>query len=155
MTGSDRRDAITPPTYSGSHGSSTTNSRLPFSTLFGKFSDVAGEARSLFLDHGALLKSEMKQEAVTAGSAVGIAVVGGVFAVVGLLLVLMGSVYGLEALTHLPLWACFFINGAIFLVVGGLALALGLRRATQVNMVPERTLNSLKESVQCLVNLRK
>lgn len=143
MARDDRREVV-PSNANG-------KSRLPF---FGLIGDVVGDARNLFLDHGALLKSEMKREAVTAGTAGAVVAVGAVVTAIGVLLLLIGSVYLLERLTALPLWACFSINGGVFLAIGVVALVLGIRRMTSVNVVPERTLNSLKESVQCLVNLR-
>ena len=143
----DDRQGLTPPTDYRSNG----KSGLPFVGLIG---DVLGDARNLFLDHGALLKSEMKREATAAGAAGAAVAVGAVVTAIGVLLLLIGSVYLLETLTRLPLWACFFINGGVFFVIGALALFFGVRRMTSLNPVPERTLNSLKESVQCLVNLR-
>jgi len=144
MPRDERRDAL--------NATPNGQSRLP---LFGLLNDVVGDARTLFLDHGALLKSEMKREAATVGAAGAAVAVGGVVTAIGVLLLLIGSVYLLEHLTALPLYACFFINGGVFFVVGLVALLVGVRRMTSVNVVPERTLNSLKESVQCLVNLRK
>ena len=89
-----------------------------------------------------------------AGAAGAAVAVGAVVTAIGVLLLLIGSVYLLENLTRLPLWACFFLNGGVFFIIGVTALFFGVRRMTSVNVVPERTLNSLKESVQCLVNLR-
>lgn len=143
----DERQGLTPPTDYRANGTSS----LPFLGLIG---DVMGDARNLFLDHGALLKSEMKREATMAGAAGAAVAVGAVMTAIGVLLLLIGSVYLLESLTRLPLWACFFINGGVFFLIGGIALYFGVRRMTSLNVVPERTLNSLKESVQCLVNLR-
>ena len=143
----DERQGLTPPTDYRANGTSS----LPFLGLIG---DVMGDARNLFLDHGALLKSEMKREATMAGAAGAAVAVGAVMTGIGVLLLLIGSVYLLESLTRLPLWACFFINGGVFFLIGGIALYFGVRRMTSLNVVPERTLNSLKESVQCLVNLR-
>ena len=142
----DDRPGLTPPDYRANGKSS-----LPFVGLIG---DVLGDARNLFLDHGALLKSELKREATMAGAAGAAVAVGAVVTAIGVLLLLIGSVYLLENLTRLPLWACFFLNGGVFFIIGVTALFFGVRRMTSVNVVPERTLNSLKESVQCLVNLR-
>lgn len=128
-------------------------SRLPITTLI---SDVAGEAGNLISNHGALLKSEMRQQAVIAGSAGAFVAVGGLVFGIGLLLLLIGSVYLLQALApDLPFWACWFINGGAFLIVGALALYFGIRRFTALSVVPERTIHSLKESIRCVVNLRK
>ncbi len=143
----DDRPGLTPPPDYRANGKSS----LPFVGLIG---DVLGDARNLFLDHGALLKSEMKREATMAGAAGAAVAVGAVVTAIGVLLLLIGSVYLLQHLTALQLWACFFINGGVFFLLGVTALFFGVRRMTSVNVVPERTLNSLKESVQCLVNLR-
>ncbi len=149
MTRDERADPLAPPVTPAT-GYST---RIPFVNRIG---DIAAEAQTLFLGHGDLLKSELKQEAKKSGIAVAAIAAGALVFAVGLVLLLVGTVYLLNALVPaLPLWACWFINGGVFLVLGGLVLGLGLWRISTVSVVPEKTIHSLKESVQCLLNLRK
>ncbi len=49
-------------------------------------------------------------------------------------------------------WACFAIVTALFVVVGGLLLWAGLAKIQQVNLVPRRTVDSLREDVQAVTS---
>ena len=72
---------------------------------------------------------------------------GGVAAIGGLLLILM-LVHLLQALTGLPLWACYGIVGGLFAGVGGVLLVLGQRKLARMRLVPQDTVETMKENVQ-------
>ena len=52
----------------------------------------------------------------------------------------------------LPLWACYGIVGAVFALVGGALLALGVYRLKQINPLPDETARALEENIQWLMN---
>jgi hypothetical protein len=65
------------------------------------------------------------------------------------LLILM-LVHLLQALTVLPLWACDGIVGGL-LTVGGIGLlVLGTQTLAQLHLVPQDTVETMKENVQWL-----
>jgi len=51
-----------------------------------------------------------------------------------------------------PLWACYAIVSAAFLIVGGVLLAIGVHRLKTVNPLPEETAKALEENIQWLMN---
>lgn len=103
--------------------------------------------RNLIVQEIRLAKHEFQQEigraraaAVSVSVGIGLAVLG------GLLLIVM-LVHLLQALTGLPLWACYgTIGGAC--VAAGIALLMKAKSAaTGIHMVPLKTVQTLKENV--------
>jgi hypothetical protein len=73
----------------------------------------------------------------------------GLAAIGGWLLILM-LVHLLHALTALPLWACYGIVGGL-LAAGGIGLlVLGKQKLVQLHLVPQDTVETMKENVQWL-----
>jgi len=83
--------------------------------------------------------------------------------------VLLGGLMGCFALVHLlhwatlpagqtvdpaslPLWACYAIVAAVFLVTGGVLVGIGYYRLKTVNPLPEQTAHALEENIQWLMN---
>jgi membrane protein implicated in regulation of membrane protease activity len=96
----------------------------------------------------ALAKHELRAElrhiilaVLSLGVGVGIAAIG------GWLLILM-LVHLLWALTALPLWACYGIEGGLFAVVGGVLLMLGKQKLARMHLVPQDTAETMRENVQ-------
>ena len=57
-------------------------------------------------------------------------------------------VHLLQALTALPLWACYGIVGGL-LAAGGIGLlVLGTQMLAQLHLVPQDTVETMKENVQ-------
>jgi hypothetical protein len=52
----------------------------------------------------------------------------------------------------LPLWACYAIVAAVFLLTGGILLGIGYYRLKTVNPLPEQTAQALEENIQWLMN---
>lgn len=89
-------------------------------------SDIANELRAIIRGEVDLAKTEIK-ESIRAGSAGGamLAAAAAILIMVGLLFT-WAAVYGLSE-TGLPLWACFLIVGAVYLLVAVLIAFLGVR----------------------------
>ena len=49
-----------------------------------------------------------------------------------------------------PLWGCYGIVGSVLVVLGGVLLATGKTKAEDLDVVPERTVERIKESAQWL-----
>jgi hypothetical protein len=96
----------------------------------------------------ALARHEMHEEVrktknavISLGAGVGITAVG------GLLLIVM-LVHLLNALTEWPLWICYGIVGGVCVIAGGVLLYRGKRYISQIDMVPQQTVETMKENVR-------
>jgi len=111
---------------------------------------IANDATELLLQEVALTKLEVQYElrkAKTAAIALSIGI--GTIATGGILLMLM-LVHVLAALTVVPLWGCYGIVGSALVVLGGVLLAAGKTKAEELDVVPQPTVERIKESAQWL-----
>jgi len=111
---------------------------------------IANDATELLLREVALTKLEVQYElrkAKTAAIALGIGI--GTIATGGILLMLM-LVHVLAALTVVPLWGCYGIVGSALVVLGGVLLAAGKTKTEELDVLPQRTVERIKESAQWL-----
>jgi hypothetical protein len=106
------------------------------------------DATALLRQELALAKHELRAEfwhiiraLMCLGAGAGIAAIG------GWLLILM-LVHLLQALTALPLWACYGLVGGLFAVVGGVLLVLGKRKLARLHLVPQDTVETMKENIR-------
>jgi hypothetical protein len=109
---------------------------------------LVNDATALLRQEVALAKHEVRVElrdimraVMSLGIGVGLAAIG------GWLLILM-LVHLLHALTALPLWACYGIVGGLFAVVGGVLLVLGKQKMARLHVVPQHTVETMRENVQ-------
>jgi Putative Actinobacterial Holin-X, holin superfamily III len=117
-------------------------------TLTELLTGLMHDAMVLLRQEVALAKHEIRAELWTIIRAVmSLGIGGGVAAIGGLLLILM-LVHLLQALTALPLWACYGIVGGLFAVVGGVLLMLGKQKMAHLHLVPQKTLETMQENVQ-------
>jgi hypothetical protein len=108
------------------------------------------DAQKLLRQEVALATHELRLElrnTIRAVMSLGIGI--GLAAIGGWLLILM-LVHLLHALTALPLWACDGIVGGL-LAAGGMGLlVLGKQKLMQLHLVPQDTVETMKENVQWL-----
>jgi hypothetical protein len=98
----------------------------------------------------ALAKYEFYEEARKAKSAaVSLASGIGVGAIGGLLLIIM-LVHLLRALTEWPLWVCYGVVGGICLGGAGAMLYRARKQMNEIEIIPQDTIQSIKENVQWL-----
>jgi uncharacterized membrane protein len=117
-------------------------------TLAQLVSDLVSDAKLLLRQELALAKYEIQEEVGKTKSAfVSLGIGAAVTAIGGLLLVLM-LVHGLNALTGWPLWTCYAIVGAIFVLVGLMMLYRGKSRMMQIELVPPQTVETMKENLR-------
>jgi hypothetical protein len=122
--------------------------RMPLTSLF---MDALDSIQRLVQQEFKLAKDEIledvdrvKQAAISAGIGIGLLTVGGLFLAIGL-------VHLLRALTDLPLWSCYGIVGGLLVAGGFLAVMAGKRRVQNVDFVPNRTIQTMKENAQWMV----
>lgn len=93
-----------------------------------------------------LARSELSEKAKAVGSG---AVALGVAAVAGVLAAACVVTACIAALTIvLPLWLSALITAVLLGFVAGPAYAVGRAKITHVDVVPERTVDTMKESIQ-------
>lgn len=117
-------------------------------TLAQLVNGVVSDAALLLRQELALAKHEIYEEArktKTAAACLGAGI--GVVALGGLLLILM-LVHLLRELTDLPLWACYAIVGGVCAIVGVALLYRGKQQITQIDMVPQQTIETMKENLR-------
>jgi Putative Actinobacterial Holin-X, holin superfamily III len=111
---------------------------------------IMNDAKDLLVQEWTMTKLEVQEElrkAKTAAIALGIGI--GVVAVGGMLLMLM-LVQVLVAFTGIPLWECYGLVGSGLVVLGALLLAVGKHKAEKLDVVPQQTLETMKETAQWL-----
>jgi hypothetical protein len=117
-------------------------------TLAELVSDLANDAKQLLRQELALAKYEIREEIrktkialISLGVGIGLAAIG------GLLLIIM-LVHLLNALAGLPLWSCYAIVGGVCAIVGIALLYRGKYQIAQVDMIPQQTIETMKENVR-------
>ena len=111
-------------------------------------SELVSDAKQLLRQEVALAKHEIQEEVrktkiavVSLGAGIAIAALG------GLLLIIM-LVHLLNALTDLPLWACYGIVGGMCALVGVVLLYTGKKQMARIDMVPQQTVETMRENVR-------
>jgi protein-S-isoprenylcysteine O-methyltransferase Ste14 len=112
-------------------------------SLSALFSDLARETSLLFRQEIALAKAEIAEKIAQLTTGAGLLVAGGVIAFCGVLALLAAAILGLSNVV--PPWAAALIVGVVVLIVGGVLALVGRRRFATQNLVPHRTIQSLKD----------
>jgi len=94
----------------------------------------------------ALAKREVADDIQRGKGAIAMLVAGAAVALIGFHFLLWTAVYALAL--RLPIWAATAIVGALFVVVGGLVVSIGLKRWQVISFTPERTVATLKENLE-------
>jgi hypothetical protein len=125
---------------SGPHNSEPTLAQL--------VNGLMSDASLLLRQELALARHEIYEEArktktaaVSLGTGIGIAAIG------GLLLIIM-LVHMLQYLTEWPLWICYGMIGGLCAIVGVALLYRGKQKISEIDMVPQQTVETMKENVR-------
>lgn len=120
----------------------------PDQSLASLIGGIINDAKDLMLHEITMAKLEVEDELrKTKTAAISFAIGAGVAVVGGLLLILM-LVHLLAVFTTLPLWACYGTIGGVLLVIGLIFLAASKQTAEQIDIVPQQTVETLKEHSQ-------
>ena len=116
--------------------------------IIGLIGGLVGDLRTLFRQELQLLRNEffleidkIRQAAVAVGAGIGVTIIGGLFLFIML-------VHVLHQYASLPLWACYGLIGVILLAVGAALLIKAKQSLQNFNLMPRRTLHSMKEDAQ-------
>jgi hypothetical protein len=117
-------------------------------TLAQLVSGLVSDTKLLLRQELALAKHEIHEEvrkaktaAICLGAGIGIAAIGGLLFIVML-------VHLLNALTDWPLWICYGIVGGVFAIVGAALLYKGKQQISQIDVVPQQTVETMKEDIR-------
>lgn len=110
------------------------------------FRDFLGQGQRLFREEVRLAKTELRDEAKTAGKASGTAAAGGVIAYVGFLALTCAAVAALA--TGMPVWAGALIVGVVYALVGGIMAKGGVNKLKHMEKRPRETTETLQEDRQ-------
>ncbi|HYC01771.1 MAG TPA: phage holin family protein [Azospirillaceae bacterium] len=121
-------------------GSATQHEERPLTALF---SDLAGETSSLIRKELELAKTEISEKASQAGKGAASLAMGGAIAFAGVLFLLAALVLILDLV--LPTWAAALIVGLVVVGVGYGLVAAGKKKLTAKNLVPKRTIETIKD----------
>jgi uncharacterized membrane protein YqjE len=108
---------------------------------------IIADGEQLIAQQMALLRLELREDlrkarkgAIFLGVGLGITLVG------GLLFCLMPPYLLYWAVPDIPLWACFGITGAVFLLLGGIAVFIAAKKFQAAVALPE-SMAALKENM--------
>lgn len=97
-----------------------------------------------------LAKVETMENVTHATQSVVLMAVGGFVAYAGFLTLLVALVTGLATLFSWPIWLSALIIGVIVLIIGVVVLQSGRGQLNEVNVVPEKTVETIKENVDMI-----
>jgi hypothetical protein len=120
-------------------------------SVTGLVKGILEDLQDLTKQQFALFKQEVKEDMTKTRNAALPMVMGLVVALVGVLLLAHGLAWVLAAL-GLPTWAAFLIVGAVITGAGAVLFLIGQHQFATFNPLPDRSLEALKENVQCLTN---
>src|SRR5438093_8595086 len=109
---------------------------------------IVSDAKDLLVQEVALTKLEVRDElrkAKSAAMSLGIGI--GIVTAGGMLLMLM-LVQVLAVFTAMPLWGCYGTVGSVLVILGTVLLAAGKTKAEELDVVPQQTVETLKETAQ-------
>jgi hypothetical protein len=112
--------------------------------------DVAEDLSKLLRQELELAKAETKQDLVKAGKAGGALGGAGVAGWLAVLFLSLAVMYALGAVMHLG-WAALIV-AVIWAAAGAALFVTGRNRMRAVNLVPEKTVETVKEDVRWLQN---
>ena len=107
------------------------------------FSELAQETTTLVRHEVNLAKIEMSEKASRAGKHVGFLAAGGAVAYAGLLAILAGVIFLLNAV--MPVWLAALLVGVVVAAVGYFLVRRGLDALKREDFVPRETMETLKE----------
>jgi hypothetical protein len=110
------------------------------------FSDLARDTSLLIRQEIALAKAEIAEGMGNLGLGVGMVAAGALVAFVGVIFLCLAAVYGLSKVVE-P-WLAALIVGVVVLALGAALAFIGKGKLSSDNLVPRRTLRTLKDDAE-------
>lgn len=137
----DHRTTGRPPTDGTDHqfGANNGNSQ----SLGDIVTSVIEDIQNIVRGEVQLAKTEIKEDAGKIGKAAGMLVGAAFLALVGFIFLMLGVTYLLNK--SLEMWISAGIVGVALLIIGGIFGMIGKNHIQEASMVPDKTIESLKE----------
>ena len=111
------------------------------------FSALTTDLSTLVQEEVALARTEIQETVSKAiSSAIG-AIAGGVIAYAGLIMLLIAAAFALAVVID-SFWLASLIIGLIVIIVGAILLVSGINTLKNLNVVPQKTVQTLKNDAQ-------
>lgn len=107
------------------------------------FTELSRETTTLVRQEVALAKAEMSQQASRVGKDIGFLAVGGTILYAGFLVILAGVIIILAEL--MPWWLSALLVGIVVAGIGAGLVQKGRKDLKQTSLVPQQTIETLKE----------
>jgi len=129
-------------------------------SLTGIVSGIVQDFQTLIMQQMEMVRAEIRSDWDKTKQAIWPIGVGSVLLTVGGIMLSFMLVYLLhwatspvaEDMARVPLWGCYGLVGAGFLIAGGVLLGAGIARFHSFNPLPEKSTEALKENVKWLTN---
>jgi uncharacterized membrane protein len=108
--------------------------------------DIVGNLQQIIRDEFRLAGAEVEGKAHRAARPASILAAGSVLGLYGFGFLLLAAVYGLS-LVIAP-WLAALLIGAVLAIVAAVLISSGRNRLRQIDPMPEKTVQSMKENVQ-------
>ena len=112
------------------------------------FSELASETGTLIRHEVALVQTELTQKVIQTGVKIGILAIGGVFALAALMALLTSLIVVLANV--IPLWISALLVGITLGIIAAVMIVSALKMLKDTNLVPEQTVETLKEDARWL-----
>lgn len=112
--------------------------------------NISNDLTQLFRQEVELAKAEVKQEAAKAGKAAGMLGGAGFAGYLAVVLLSFALVFGLANIMDAG-WAALIV-AVIWAIIGAVLYTTGRKRLQDIDPVPHRTVNTIKEDAQWLKN---
>lgn len=122
----------------------TTRDDRSLGELFG---DLSQQTATLVKKEIELARHEITRSATNLGRDAALAAAGGAMAYAGLIVLLIGVAWLLAAM-GLPIWLAFLLVGGIVIAIGAFLVMRYLQQMKKVSVVPERTVETIRDDVE-------
>ena len=112
------------------------------------FADLSDKTTLLIRQEITLAKEEMKSKVKRAALDVVFFLIGAFVAYIGLLALIAAAALALSLV--LPAWVATLIVGIVVILVGGILVWVGVNSLKNINLKPERTIETLKDDVKAV-----
>ena len=112
------------------------------------FADLSDKTTLLIRQEIALAKEEITGKVKRAAMDVVYFLIGAFIAYIGLLALIAAAALALALV--LPNWVATLIVGVVVIAVGGLLVFIGINSLKDINLKPERTIETLKDDVKAV-----
>lgn len=128
---------------SGSRGQAWREDPAGQDSVAGLLSGLLRDLQDLVRGEIALARTELKEDATTAGRGIAMIAAGAIVGLTGFIFLMLGATYLLNK--WVEMWIAAAIVGAVLAVIAAIVASAGRGKLSATNMKPELSIDSLKE----------